>query len=59
MGFKSIRSRMLATLVPVIAAALVILMIIAAYSSSITINSQINETMDATIESNSNRFCLS
>ena len=58
MGFKSIRSRMLVWLVPVIAAALVLLTVIAAYSSSKNIDSQLNQTMNATIESNANQVLL-
>lgn len=58
MGFKSIRSRMLVWLVPVIAAALVLLTLIAAYSSSGNINEQMSGRMNATIESNANQVLL-
>ena len=58
MGFKSIRSRMLVWLVPVIAAALVLLTVIAAYSSSSNINEQLSGKMNATIESNANQVLL-
>lgn len=58
MGFKTIRSRMLVTLVPVIAAALIALTVIAASSSSANINEQMSARMNATIESNANQVLL-
>lgn len=58
MGFKSIRARMLVTLVPVIAAALIVLTAIAAVFSSSNINEQMSGRMNATIESNANQVLL-